>query len=101
MGLVNDVLCIPGEVVLKGGRLHMVALRETHPYAAEMVVCLTKLLAHFGNPSLAGEIPGIPKYKRREFRPKVEYHFDAQNAILSRSPAPRVCVTVAVQATTE
>lgn len=50
LGLVNDVLCIPGEVVLKGGRLHMVALRETHPYAAEMVVCLTKLMAHFGNP---------------------------------------------------
>ncbi|MGB8647926.1 MAG: hypothetical protein WCF84_22015 [Anaerolineae bacterium] len=50
LGLVNDVLCIPGEVVLKGNQLLMVALRETHPYAAEMVVCLTKLLAHFGNP---------------------------------------------------
>jgi len=50
LALVNDILCIPGEVVLKGGKLHMVALRETHPYAAEMVVCLTKLLAHFGNP---------------------------------------------------
>ncbi len=50
LSLVNDILCIPGEVVLKGGRLHMVALRESHPYAAEMVVCLTKLLAHFGNP---------------------------------------------------
>jgi hypothetical protein len=48
--LVNDVLPIPGEVVLKGGKLHMVALRESHPYAAEMAVCLTKLLAHFGNP---------------------------------------------------
>ena len=50
LSLVNDVLCLPGEVVLKGGRLHMVALRESHPYAAEMSVCLTKLLAHFGNP---------------------------------------------------
>jgi hypothetical protein len=48
--LVNDVLPIPGDVVLKGGKLHMVALRESHPYAAEMAVCLTKLLAHFGNP---------------------------------------------------
>lgn len=48
--LVNDVLCIPGQVVIKGGRLEMVALRETHPYATEMVVCLTKLLDHFGNP---------------------------------------------------
>lgn len=48
--LVNDVLCIPGQVIFKGHQLHMVALRETHPYAAEMVVCLTQLLAHFGTP---------------------------------------------------
>ncbi len=48
--LVNDILCIPGQVFFKGGRLHMVALRETHPYAAEMVICLTKLLQYFGNP---------------------------------------------------
>jgi hypothetical protein len=48
--LVNEVLPIPGEVVLKGGKLQMVALRESHPYAAEMAVCLTNLLAHFGNP---------------------------------------------------
>ncbi len=50
LALVNDIWCMPGEVVLKGGKLQMVALHETHPYAAEMVVCLTKLLAHFGNP---------------------------------------------------
>lgn len=48
--LVNDVLCMPGEIMLKGGKLHMVALWETHPYAPEMQVCLPKLLAHFGNP---------------------------------------------------
>ena len=50
LALVNDVFCIPGEIGLKGGQLQMVALRESHPYAAEMVVCLTKLLAFFGNP---------------------------------------------------
>ncbi|MGB8645286.1 MAG: transposase [Anaerolineae bacterium] len=48
--LVNDVLCLPGEIRVKGDKLHMVALWETHPYAAEMQVCLLKLLAHFGNP---------------------------------------------------
>jgi hypothetical protein len=30
-GLVNDVWCIPGEVVIKGDQLQMVALRESHP----------------------------------------------------------------------
>lgn len=48
--LVNDVLCMPGEIILKGEKLYMVALWETHPYAPEMQVCLPKLLAHFGNP---------------------------------------------------
>jgi DDE family transposase len=48
--LVNDVFCMPGQALFKGDRLQMVALRETHPYAADMVACLTKLLAHFGNP---------------------------------------------------
>ncbi len=47
-GLVQDVLCMPGEVVLKGDQLQMVALRESHPYASEMAVCLTKLLKKFG-----------------------------------------------------
>jgi hypothetical protein len=46
-GLVNDVLCIPGEVIIKGGQLQMVALRESHPYAIEMTVCLAKLLENF------------------------------------------------------
>jgi hypothetical protein len=50
LALVNDVFCLPGAIGLKGGQLQMVALRESHPYAAEMAVCLTKLLAFFGNP---------------------------------------------------
>jgi Transposase DDE domain group 1 len=50
LALVNDVLCIPGEVVIKGTQLQMVALRETHPYAFEMTSCLAKLLDFFGNP---------------------------------------------------
>ena len=48
--LVNDVLCVPGEIVFKGDKLHMVALRESHPYAVDLAVCLGKLLANFGNP---------------------------------------------------
>jgi len=48
--LVNDVFCVPGEVVFKGHTLHMVALREAHPYAADLAMCLAKLLAYFGNP---------------------------------------------------
>jgi hypothetical protein len=46
--LVNDVLCLPGEIVIKGDQLQMVALRESHPYALEMTTCLVKLLEKFG-----------------------------------------------------
>jgi hypothetical protein len=46
--LVNDVFCVPGEVVIRGGQLQMVALRESHPYASELTVCLAKLLEKFG-----------------------------------------------------
>ena len=63
---------MPGEIILKGGKLYMVALWETHPYALEMQVCLPKLLAHFGNPELLGEIPVISNLGMREFRPKVK-----------------------------
>lgn len=48
--LVHDVFCVPGEVLLKGDRLQMVALRESHPYAQELALCLAKLLTYFGNP---------------------------------------------------
>jgi Transposase DDE domain group 1 len=50
VALVNDVFCVPGELILKGDKLQMVALRESHPYAADLALCLAKLLTHFGNP---------------------------------------------------
>ena len=50
VALVNDVLSMPGEIVIKGDRLQMVSLWDTHPYAADMQKCLVKLLEHFGNP---------------------------------------------------
>lgn len=46
--LVNDVRCVPGEIIIKGGQLQMVALRESHPYAIAMAPCLAKLLEKFG-----------------------------------------------------
>ncbi len=48
LGLVNDLLCIPGEVIIKGDQLQMVALRQSHPYATEMALCLAQLLEKFG-----------------------------------------------------
>jgi hypothetical protein len=50
LALVNDVFCVPDELILKGDKLHMVVLRESHPYAQELALCLAKLLAYFGNP---------------------------------------------------
>jgi hypothetical protein len=50
VALVNDVFCVPGELILKGDKLQMVALRESHPYAQDLALCLAKLLTHFGNP---------------------------------------------------
>jgi hypothetical protein len=50
VALVNDVLCMPGEIVIKGGKLQMVSLWDTHPYAPEMRTCVLKLLDYFGNP---------------------------------------------------
>jgi hypothetical protein len=50
VALVNDVFCVPGELILKGDKLQMVALRESHPYAQDLALCLAKLLSHFGNP---------------------------------------------------
>jgi hypothetical protein len=50
VALVNDVFCVPGELTIKNDELQMVALRESHPYAADLALCLAKLLAHFGNP---------------------------------------------------
>ncbi len=50
VALVNDVFCVPGDIIFKGNKLQMVALRESHPYAADLAICLAKLLAYFGNP---------------------------------------------------
>ena len=45
--IVNDLLCIPGQVTFKGDRLTKVALLKKHPYAAEMRLCLQKMLKTF------------------------------------------------------
>ncbi len=45
--IVNDLMCIPGQVTFKGQKLQKVALQKTHPYAPEMCVCLQKLLKTF------------------------------------------------------
>lgn len=45
--LVNDLLTIPGQIVFENGRLQQVALWKTHPYAAEMKLCLHRLLDTF------------------------------------------------------
>ena len=50
VALVNDVLCMPGEIVIKGGKLQMVSLWDTHPYAPEMQTCVLKLLDYFAKP---------------------------------------------------
>ena len=48
--MVEELLCIPGRIVLKGPHLHKVALLQSHPYAADMRFVLVKLLDFFGNP---------------------------------------------------
>lgn len=48
--MVDELLCIPGRIELKGQRLSKVALRSSHPYAQEMCVILKNLLKWFGNP---------------------------------------------------
>lgn len=45
--LVHDLLPIPGQISLAEGRLKKVALWKSHPYAAEMRLCLQKLLQTF------------------------------------------------------
>lgn len=46
--LVSELLNIPGQLFFEDGRLTKVALWQTHPYAAEMQICLQKLLRTFG-----------------------------------------------------
>jgi hypothetical protein len=45
--IVKDLFWIPGQLTFKGDRLQKVALRENHPYATEMQLCLRKLLKTF------------------------------------------------------
>ena len=74
VALVNDVFCVPGELILKGDKLQMVALRESPPSATDLALCLAKLLAHFGNPWLLGKIQASPILENPVFRPKVGSH---------------------------
>lgn len=48
--MVDELLCIPGRLEIREGKLAKVALLDSHPYAAEMRLALGQLLALFGNP---------------------------------------------------
>jgi hypothetical protein len=48
--MVDELLCIPGRIELKGNQLYKVALRSSHPYAEEMRLILGNLLKWFDNP---------------------------------------------------
>ena len=66
VALVNDVFCVPGELILKGDKLQMVALRESPPSATDLALCLAKLLAHFGKPCISPEswVPSLKTWIR-------------------------------------
>jgi hypothetical protein len=48
--LIHDVLAIPGRLIFSDQHLVEVQLNELHPYAAEVVLGLERLLDHFGYP---------------------------------------------------
>lgn len=48
--MVDELMCIPGRIEVKGRKLHKVALLQTHPYAQNTRSALVKLLDFFGNP---------------------------------------------------
>jgi hypothetical protein len=48
--MVDELLCIPGTVEYMGGKLHKVALLNTHPYADLMRPILQNLLDFFASP---------------------------------------------------
>jgi len=48
--LIEDVLAIPGHLILDGGSLVEVQLNERHPYAAQTATGLERLLERFGHP---------------------------------------------------
>ena len=45
--IVQDLMCIPGRLTFKGAKLQKVALLKSHPYAADMQICLQKMLKTF------------------------------------------------------
>lgn len=48
--MVEELMCIPGQITLKDNQLQKVALLDTHPFAEDMRLALLKLLDFFGNP---------------------------------------------------
>lgn len=48
--MVEELMCIPGQITIKGNQLHKVALLDQHPFAENMRFALLKLLDFFGNP---------------------------------------------------
>ena len=48
--MVDELMCIPGQITIKGNRLQKVALLDKHPFAENMRLALLKLLDFFGNP---------------------------------------------------
>lgn len=48
--MVEELMCIPGRIEVKDGKLQKVALLETHPFADAMRIALQKLLVFFDFP---------------------------------------------------
>jgi hypothetical protein len=48
--LIEDVLCMPGHLILDGGRLAEVHLNELHPHAAVTAAGLERLFDYFDHP---------------------------------------------------
>ncbi len=48
--IVDELLCIPGRIEIKEGKLQKVALLATHPFADPMRLVLDKVLDFFANP---------------------------------------------------
>ena len=48
--IADELMCIPGRVEFMDGKLHKVALLETHPCADDMRLVLEELLDFFEDP---------------------------------------------------
>jgi hypothetical protein len=48
--MVDELMCIPGQITQKGNQLQKVALLDKHPYSENMRLALLELLDFFGNP---------------------------------------------------